>query len=238
MLDDDYESQEAPERSGRVVSTLLHPSTAPDGRSWAEYMRAVRAETAAAPPPDPGGQVTVLEWAESIEASDLPSSALAIWKAAEALGFELQAHRSASHTAPVLFLQASEEGAENPHQAGDVRFSDHSDRHYVIGGRRGGKQAFLARWSGRDLEGTGASFEGATIRDADGVPAIIETDYSLDANLIKELGITKAEAEARATRLASEYNGDEVTYLDRYFTKATPFKEWLASKGDKNDDAG
>lgn len=171
--------------------------------------------------------VIVTEESQAIDAAELPTSARAIFAAADALGWRPRAWRTRTLHEATLYKSMTE-----AHNAGDVRWPAKEKRNYFLTGKLpAGRLGFTATWTGVDDpkkpagQKTG-SFLCATVFDPYGIPVELQASYAPSKYQNDTFGETKAERTAGSR--AYEYNdGEEVDQLSRFMGSATEFSAWL-----------
>lgn len=185
---------------------------------------------------------TLLSGPTRIDGLTLPQSPKATFKRAVAAGWEASAWRSTGTQDPTLFLSDFEEGAKEPHNAGDVRWDGYDATLFVVEARVPHLPiAFQAFFRGKTYapelakKAVGGSFEYAQVLDPVGVPVALVYDYP-------PIGQTRGDYETEASfqrriddsvemaaRVAEEHNDGEVAFMTRHvFEAAKQFDAWLA----------
>lgn len=157
--------------------------------------------------------VTILEPARRITDTELGTSPKKVYLAAKALGWQLAAWVSVSDVAPVLYLNDSVEGAENPHSAGDIRYEGYLARNYTVEARHPKlRLGFRARWVGKGIAGMTASFSEAKVADPVGIPTELYMSYEMNKIQADVAGLTERAAATLAAERRGRYD-DGATYL-------------------------
>jgi hypothetical protein len=170
----------------------------------------------------------LVEPSRPIESGDLPASALKVYRALVAMGWETLTHLSITHHDDVLWATDSEEGAETERSKGDVKTPAHDRRHYWLSGRHKTLgAAFTAHWEGKGRDGKNATFQSARVADPAGIPVENFVDYMPTKTEAKSSGNAEAAMEHGA-RQSQEYN-DGTLRLENVvlMTTTRDFLAWI-----------
>lgn len=168
--------EEVEEHDAPIVTQALqrskpqYPAKSPAGEEWRDYFKRLKAEVArgrAEDDAEPAPEVEILAWATDLEdPCTAPGAVGTLAKRLTAQGWYVRVRTSRAAVPAVLFVADSEEGAENPHQKGDVRYAAYEVEPFVmIAWKRvdGHMLALDATWERKD--GASLKFVAATTHD-------------------------------------------------------------------------
>lgn len=171
--------------------------------------------------------------------SELPTSPKSAMNAALRMGWDVNVWVSTGYIQPVLFVNASEEGSKNPHEAGSVRFPGYQVASYAVEAldRHMGALGFQAYYQGR--EPGKASFDYARVADPAGLLMPLSYDYppiavkrGADAQgrvseTVKSFEARERASVAQSERLQRDNNGGTHWVTRKMFGTAAGFTAWL-----------
>lgn len=173
--------------------------------------------------------ITVLEQAKLIDAAELGPSPKKVYKAAHSLGWVLQASRSLTSVAPVLYASNSSESNAKQYQVGDVRSPGYTARHYWLEARHPEMGlGFSAHWEGEGEDGVSASFDLAKVFDPVGIPVENFFDYTKNKLEAKAMNWNEARRIQEGKNANQRINdGTDRLEHERVFLVAGEFFLWL-----------